>query len=302
MEGIKQCINGHHYRSDFLNCPYCNIQKDKQQSSEKVVSNNSTYFSFLKSKFLYIHIFLCLITSILFAYLCLDYINHITNHGEEFRLKDYKNVDINDLKSIAKRDNIEFKILRTIETDLSPRGTVVTQDPLPNTLVKKGRKVYLTVNSKDIPKVQVPPDIFGAPFKEVEQKLLALGFNINFLPKSFDLSRSLADTIKVAGIDVTQSVTKGEVLLIKGSTVTVIFGKGRSLNRIKVPDLLLYTQIEAEIKLNEAGLNLGEVRYKLPIIDSLYNIKSIVIDQDPSVGDYIESGEKVNIHLQQIIE
>jgi len=61
-----------------------------------------------------------------------------------------------------------------------PQGVVVDQNPPPDSPVKPGRRVYLTVNSGEAPTV-VLPDLSGTSIREAENRLNALGLKVQSL-------------------------------------------------------------------------------------------------------------------------
>lgn len=61
-----------------------------------------------------------------------------------------------------------------------PQGIVVDQNPPPQSPVKPGRRVYLTVNSGEAPTV-VLPDLAGTSIREAENRLNALGLKVQSL-------------------------------------------------------------------------------------------------------------------------
>ena len=74
------------------------------------------------------------------------YLNVYTLNGKEFELKNFQSLTVDELVKEIESLNIEYIISDSVYTDSVPRGTIFTQDPLPGTFVKPGRKIYITVN------------------------------------------------------------------------------------------------------------------------------------------------------------
>ena len=102
-----------------------------------------------------------------------------------------------------------------------PKKSVISQFPERASLVKKNRKIYLTLNPSKFGKVQVPI-FYGKTKNEVIAELKSSGFEIGrilFIP---DIGRNVVRRLKSNGI----LLTEGDKL-DKHSTIDIILGNGK---------------------------------------------------------------------------
>jgi len=67
-------------------------------------------------------------------------------NGKEFALSDYRSMKLNELNQTEESKDLSFIVVDSIYTDEVPKGTIFSQAPDSGTFVKKGRKIYLTMN------------------------------------------------------------------------------------------------------------------------------------------------------------
>lgn len=78
-----------------------------------------------------------------------------TQHGKEIEMPNYVGQNGNELLTNHSADFV-FVVRNTIYAKDKPEGTVVEQDPYVGEMVKKHRKVYLTLSSPVPPTVEMP--------------------------------------------------------------------------------------------------------------------------------------------------
>ena len=85
-----------------------------------------------------------------------------------------------------------------------PKGQVIRQQPLPNTVVNEGTIIYLTISKgpEDV-KVQIPTGLKGRPLAEVQGLLDSMG--IRYVTKDVPQSRQYAYGT-VTGTDIAEGV------------------------------------------------------------------------------------------------
>ncbi|HEX3012606.1 MAG TPA: Stk1 family PASTA domain-containing Ser/Thr kinase [Syntrophomonadaceae bacterium] len=125
------------------------------------------------------------------------------------------------------------------------------------------------------------PNIKNMDIREANLKLKEVGLKMNVIDEQYD------DKVEKDKI-ISQDPSQGQKVK-KGREIKVIISKGPEL--IKVPNLVGYDLDEAEIMLENKGLQRGSV-------DEEYNdrfAEGQVISQDPGAGDKISANRKVNL-------
>lgn len=159
-----------------------------------------------------------------------------------------------------------------------PAGIITSQMPLPNTEVKEGRRVYLTV-SKGI-EVIAMPYLIGKTQRDARLALLRLGLQLgtvtsilnDSIPPNFIVAQSLSTDSKV----------------VPGTTVDLVVSGGPS--RVAVPELKHLSALEAEALLFESGLKV-QLEYSS---DGSWE-PNTVTNQMPAPGDTVAVGSVITI-------
>jgi len=164
-------------------------------------------------------------------------------------------------------------------------GKIAQQNPLPKTLVRKGRRVYL-VTSGGEEKVSVPTlrgkSIRDARFA-LERSGLLLG-EIVFNP-SDDYP---------AGTILSQEIAP-QTSISRGVRVNVTVSQGTYSDRVRVPDLAMKTLKEALALLQSQNFTIGKISYE-PTIEFPPNT---VLDQYPQANELVPLGQSIDLFVSQ---
>ena len=156
-----------------------------------------------------IFIIICIIAMII--------LNSYTRHGTEVMVPDYTGLDSQEVLN-DKSDYIISVAYYVYDRGQTP-GTVLKQDPHPGEMVKKGRKVYLTVASAEPPKVKMP-QLQDVSLRQAEIMLKAIGLELGpaiYKPSQYENA-------------VLEQLYKGRTIapgteISAGETITLIVGK-----------------------------------------------------------------------------
>jgi hypothetical protein len=188
----------------------------------KNISNNMSNLItfFFSSKKLGFHILIAAGIFILICIITLFVLDSYTRHGTEEVMPNFVGMDSNELlnKETVSKDYI-IVVSDYLYDRNSQQGTVLKQDPHAGEMVKKGRKVYVTVASNTPPKV-VMPQLQDVSLRQAEIMLKAIGLE-------------LAPVIYKASPyenAVLEQLYKGRVILpgtevSTGETITLVVGK-----------------------------------------------------------------------------
>ena len=101
-------------------------------------------------------------------------IDGYTRHGSEIKMPDYIGMDSRELIQENLSEDFIIVVSDYIFDKSTPPGIVLKQNPTPDEMVKKGRKVYLTVASSEPPKVKMP-QLQDVSLRQAEIMLKAIG-------------------------------------------------------------------------------------------------------------------------------
>jgi len=119
-------------------------------------------------------------------------INIYTGKGQTTEVPKVTGMDVNKAIEILEENDLDYLIVDSVFDDNAPRHHVIDQDPEPMSKVKSGRKIFLTVNSLDVPEVEMP-DIAGKmSFEQAVKTLEAKGLVLGKITEQPDPSISSA--------------------------------------------------------------------------------------------------------------
>ncbi|WP_109829900.1 PASTA domain-containing protein [Reichenbachiella versicolor] len=181
----------------------------------------------------------------------------ITNHGESMTVPNLEGIPLEDLDKFLEDRDLRYEV--EADSGYSPKYeplAVLKQFPLPNSKVKQNRKIYVTLNSANPPKVKIP-SLHGRSLKNAQLELRSLGLlmgDITYKP-DFALNTVLEQYYKG------RKVSKGSSIA-KGSRIDFEVGDGLGSQTFPMLDLREMGLEEATFVLRGYGLKLGDVFYK----------------------------------------
>lgn len=185
------------------------------------------------------------------------YLPSTTNHGETITVPDLEGIPMNELDEFLTKRNLRYEI--NADSGYSsqyPPLAVLKQFPLPNSKVKENRKIYISLNAKEPPKVRMPQLVDGS-VKNAQVVLksydLILG-NIEYAP-------DLAQNAVLRQLYEGKTIKEGEYVP-KGARIDLIVGDGLGNQVFSVPDLIGLTYEDAEFTIIGQGLKVGDVTYE----------------------------------------
>jgi serine/threonine-protein kinase len=184
-----------------------------------------------------------------------------------------------DAQKIINSKGLDIEIAKEVYNESLPAGSVVTQVPVAESVVKKGRYIFVTISKgKELVKV---PYIMG---------LLQRTAKINLMQSGFELGNITYDFSENVGKDmiISQSHKPG-ARIPYGEKINIVISKG-SEKQIKIPSLIGLSLSEATKLLNESDL-IFNVSYRP---DGTF-LPDIVIEQSPNPGEIATSETTINI-------
>ncbi|GHU97302.1 hypothetical protein FACS1894156_8860 [Bacteroidia bacterium] len=229
---------------------------------------------------------------VLLAVLAMHLFLHvITRHGQTYPVPDFANMRLLDAQLLAIEHNLNVVLTDSTYVARRPRGVILEQNPKPNAMVKKGRKVFVVVNTRNVKKVAMPA-VVNVSLRQAKALLDAQGLKIGTLTFDYDI----ANGIVLEQIYRGKPIAKG-VQLPVGTSIDLMIGKNGAA-RTGVPHLIGLSATAAQSAIVEAMLNVGEVRYDTKVRTFADSLNAVVSAQaPPSKSGYVDFGSEVNILL-----
>lgn len=205
-----------------------------------------------------------------------------TNYDEGVTVPDITQVSLEEAEERLTAYGLRFEIAERRSNSAMPADYVIDQTPSAAKIVKPNRKIYLTVNTTSNPTVEVP-DVVNLSKRNAEIQLQNNGLRVGTI--SYESSR-FRNVIR-------QSVKPGDIVP-EGTVVDLTVSDGLGQKSVDMPEILGDRLSEAQQKLQEAGLRVGEIRFK-PTKEVSPNI---ILDFDPK-NDEISEGEEIRLIVSE---
>lgn len=104
----------------------------------------------------------------------------LTRHNEEIKVPDFSNMTVSEARTAALAHNVRIDVTDSVYIKRMGRGTVYRQVPAAGSMVKKGRRISLTINSV-LPKRITMPNLVGYSMRQAKAELSSRGLNLGKL-------------------------------------------------------------------------------------------------------------------------
>lgn len=214
----------------------------------------------------------------------------ITRHGQVVKTPDFANLTVPQARELASHSNVSVKVVDSVFVRRLAGGVVYRQQPKAGSTVKKGRSIFLTINSV-VPRKVVMPNLFGYSVTEARSELRNRGLNLGRLNYIKDIATNNVLGQTCEGLE----VAAGD-LVVSGSVIDLTVGVGDQDNQTTVPKLTGMKYVNAIDAIQERFLNVGKITFDPDIKTYADSMNAVVYKQDPA-GAGRSLGANVNISL-----
>lgn len=214
----------------------------------------------------------------------------ITRHGKTVTTPDFTNMSVKQAEEVAQQGQVKVKVVDSVFVRRLPGGVVYRQQPKAGSTVKKGRSVFLTINSI-VPRKVVMPNLFGYSVTEARAELQNRGLNLGKLTYVKDIA-----TNTVLGQYCEGKELKAGDLVVNGSTIDLKVGVSGEDNVTVVPRLIGMKYVPAVDALHDHFLNVGRARFDQDVKSYADSLNAVIYKQD-APGEEKNLGSAINLYL-----
>ncbi len=250
-------------------------------------NNQMNFIEFIRTKLFYRHLLLSVIVSILLITLILALLKWYTHHGEAFKVPSLVGLTPEQIDQLTTIDNFEIIVIDSVFDSRQPKGTVLIQDPVQGTYVKKDRKIYLTTVAV-LPERVSMPNLVDLTLRQAKATIETYGLKlgqVNYVP-------DIAANAVLGQFYKGRSIEPGFELM-KGSVIDLKVGEEAGSGRYSVPSVIGMTKAEAEVMLRRFYFVVGEESFE----DGAVPETAKVYSQSPShnSAELLNAGQPVNL-------
>lgn len=136
------------------------------------------FFSFKNNRFFWLNLIAMPIFVIAVIFGVLHWLDIYTLHGESIIVPNVNGLPLKQAEVEFKKKELKFVVVDSNYVKGMIAGAILDQKPIGGAKVKKGRTVYLTINTDEVPKVAIPDIIDNSSYRQAEARLRALGFKL----------------------------------------------------------------------------------------------------------------------------
>ena len=217
-------------------------------------------------------------------------LNLITRHGKTVVTPDFSNLTLSQARQLARQGDVNVKVVDSVFVRRLAGGVVYRQQPKAGETVKKGRNIFLTINSV-VPRKVVMPNLYGYSVTEALSELRNRGLNAGRLNYVKDMATNNVLAQHCEG----KEVRAGQEV-VSGSVIDLTVGVGEQDNKTSVPKLTGMKYLSATDAIRERFLNVGRVSFDADIRSYADSMNAVVYKQD-AAGSVRTLGSSVNISL-----
>jgi len=250
----------------------------------------SHFGSFLKSRTFFLNLLVAIVLIGAGSFALYNYLNEYTHHGESITVPDLRGLTKEKLERFIENKHLQYKVVDSLfEVGKTP-GTVIEQDPAPDSKVKENRTIYLTINASMPPMVKMP-NLIDVSLRQAEAILQTYGLKVGQTIYKPDLAKNAV----LDQLYQSEKIEPGKEIY-KGSVIDLVLGDGIGNAEVTVPNLVGLTKSEALFVLKGSALNIGTLNFD-PGVKNEETAK--VYKQSPEAGSgMIKQGEAIDLYLR----
>lgn len=211
-----------------------------------------SFKQFIKSRVFFAHLGLIVTSFFLLFVMVFFLLKQYTRHGSEYTVPNIEGKLLSEAEQMKEMANFNVIVIDSIFQEDSPAGIILSQEPIADARVKKGRKIYVTVTSETGDELSMPL-CTDMSLKTAVQSLTDIGLrigNISFRPG--DISNIVLEQRQNG------KIIRQNAKIKRGDVIDLLVEMDVNSSTTNMPDILGKTEVEAEKMLWAAGLNVGK--------------------------------------------
>ncbi len=221
-----------------------------------------------------------------------------TNHGESVQVPNFIGMGLREATLKARSRGFKVFVNDSVYVSEKPPGVVLLQNPKPESRVKEGRTIYLTVTKRNPDIVRLPNLVGNDDYDLYSRKCLRLGLKPRVVARIADpkLAPNTIVAVIFRGDTITEAIRYGFDVEM-GSEIAFVVSEQVALV-VEIPDCVCLTYTEARFLISSSNLNVGAIINDGTVIDQA---TAYVWRQSPPYdpNGTLRVGEQIDLYLTQ---
>lgn len=218
-------------------------------------------------------------------------LNRCTRHNNEIKVPDFSMMSSQDAIALASQCQLRAVVTDSVYVRKMTPGAVYMQNPTAGSMVKKGRKIRLTINTV-VPQETYLPPLVGCSLRQAKAELKRSGLVLGKLIYVKDIATNYVLKAQRYGVEV-----KAGTPMSSGTVIDLVLGLSNDTAAI-VPDLRGKSLRTAVDMAQDNSLNVGRLRYDQSVKSQADSSAAIVYSQkpEPSAASVLK-GDEITLYL-----
>ena len=149
-------------------------------------------------------------------------LDKMTENNQHIEVPDFETLSLEAIPEIMERFELRYEVLDSAKFNPNyPPYAVIDQSPKAGSAVKRGRKIYFTLNPSGYRKLKVP-NVIQITKRNAETRLTAVGFSLGEISYRDNIGKDMVLEMRHQG----EKIEPG-MILPKTSKIDLVLGNGK---------------------------------------------------------------------------
>lgn len=224
------------------------------------------------------------------------FLNIVTKHNQELVVPDLTNMSVSEAEAAAVAEGMRVEVVDSVFVKRMKRGAVYRQNPTAGNMVKKGRRIALTINAVNAKKVSMP-NLIGYSMRQAMAELQSRGLVLGRLIYVKDMATNnvLRQFMDAREIEPGTQVESESVIDIE-------VGLNDADSSTFVPDVLGLRNVNAVDAIHSSSLNVARLKFDTTVKDYDDSLAAVVYRQEPEASDSLHVLKGLEVTLFMTID
>ena len=221
------------------------------------------------------------------------FLNVVTMHNDERSVPDFTNMSVDEAQNVARDAGMRIEVTDSVFVKRMKRGAVYRQNPPAGAMVKKGRRIVLTINAVNAKKVTMP-NLVGHSLRQAKAELMSRGLVLSRLVYEQDMATNNVLRQMMDG-----KVIEPGTMVDSESVIELVLGLNDRDDQTFVPDVAGLKNLSAVEAIFDHSLNVKDLKFDDTVKDYDDSLSAMVYRQIPEASDSISvsMGSGVMLYL-----
>ena len=254
------------------------------------------FLRFLISKIFLRHLLLAVAIAVIILLVMLVWLKIYTHHGQAISVPNLTGLTLDEADDVVSSRKLNIEVLDSIYANDMPRGTVVKQNPAPNSKVKVRRRIFVTMNAVNPEKASMP-NLVSLSDRQAILALENAGLELGEISYKPDFAVNSVLQQKLNG-----SVIEEGTMIEKGSRIDLVLGMGLSNETTTVPDLQGLDLAAAKAAISDRFLNFGLATFDQSVQNEEDSLLAWVYRQNPDYDGFLRINKGMEVFVWMTVD